>query len=721
MADLGTLRVTLIANLRKFTAGMKQGIANVKRFSQTVVSSMRKATRSIAQFVLRAGRSLTKFAKKWVRRAIIALGALAVASVKMAANAEESENLVRESFLGMTDAVIRWSERLQKELGLDAIQLRKQAGFFNLLTVSMGATEEQAFKVSTSLTELAADMASFRNQNFENIFNAMRSGMVGMTRPLQNLGINIKENAVDQLLLKMGVDRTAESLTEQERVLARYIAILQATEKDTGDLAHTYDSFTNVIRVMVTNTKILTRELGETLKNAITPLAIRMRDWLLENRGDVAEWFKEVVDKFMDFTAFFTGGTWSQGLERGLALTLQLFSGFGAVVTSLFKDVFTNIGANIGVWMNQAIALSLERRKLMQQALIGQGFSPTVARLTRGAASLGIATRGQLSALEKARKEIETKLKHFRETTLKVAFPEAEGVGTALDTLKEKWLEIAKAMKTATEEGKKLRAEQDKIFAEGQAERDARNAKLRAESKARLRAALADARVEFAELLEANRQAAEGISASWQHTGETIKAVITSANDSIKNSFADMLVSMAQEMDNFGDFAEEFIVNVMKAIARMQAELVAARILGSTATGGLGGGDVLGNVLNFLAGGLGKVASATKDIAGAAAPGVQGPVLGFSRGGVVKPVYAANGFAARGTDTVPAMLTPGEMVLPKEIVELISNRGRSLNINVNAIDAQGTAQWLNNNKRMIAGMMGETSRGNNPSSRRLRR
>jgi hypothetical protein len=35
----------------------------------------------------------------------------------------------------------------------------------------------------------------------------------------------------------------------------------------------------------------------------------------------------------------------------------------------------------------------------------------------------------------------------------------------------------------------------------------------------------------------------------------------------------------------------------------------------------------------------------------------------FVAGGVVRPIYAATGFAPRGTDTVPAMLTPGERVL----------------------------------------------------------
>jgi class 3 adenylate cyclase len=39
--------------------------------------------------------------------------------------------------------------------------------------------------------------------------------------------------------------------------------------------------------------------------------------------------------------------------------------------------------------------------------------------------------------------------------------------------------------------------------------------------------------------------------------------------------------------------------------------------------------------------------------------------LGFSKGGIV---YAAQGTLAKGTDTVPAMLTPGELVVPRDMV-----------------------------------------------------
>lgn len=49
-----------------------------------------------------------------------------------------------------------------------------------------------------------------------------------------------------------------------------------------------------------------------------------------------------------------------------------------------------------------------------------------------------------------------------------------------------------------------------------------------------------------------------------------------------------------------------------------------------------------------------------------------GSALGFASGGLV-PAYAASGmFVPRGTDTVPAMLTPGELVVPTDLVSQLA-------------------------------------------------
>lgn len=90
---------------------------------------------------------------------------------------------------------------------------------------------------------------------------------------------------------------------------------------------------------------------------------------------------------------------------------------------------------------------------------------------------------------------------------------------------------------------------------------------------------------------------------------------------------------------------------------------------------------------------------------------IQQTARGYAKGGIVKPVYAQAGFIPRGTDTVPAMLTPGEMVLPTDITSRLMDMikgtrmnvgmgggGLTLNVNVtgNMIDSEERAEGLSN-------------------------
>lgn len=82
------------------------------------------------------------------------------------------------------------------------------------------------------------------------------------------------------------------------------------------------------------------------------------------------------------------------------------------------------------------------------------------------------------------------------------------------------------------------------------------------------------------------------------------------------------------------------------------------RLISSFGGGGGGGGGPF-----RVGGALGQVGGAISRGGKAVAK-----ALGLSDGGLV-PAYAADGmFVPKGTDTVPAMLTPGEMVIPRDMV-----------------------------------------------------
>ena len=673
MADLGTLRVTLIANLRKFVAGMKTGIAHVKRFSTAVVSGMKRAAAAVARFALNAGRSLAAFASKWLKRAAIAMVAFAAASIKMAIDVEEAENLIRVSFKEMTGSVIDWSKNLQRELGLNANTLQRQAGLLNLLTKSMGLTTEEAFRLSTSITEVAVHVASLRNVGLEETLEKMRSGLLGMARPLKDIGINVDENAIKNMLWNEGIKDSVETMTQAQKIMARYALILQAAEEDIGDLARTADDTQNVIRIFVEQVKLLMEEMGAHLLPIVNAVAISMRNWLIENREDIVIWFGEVVGKLQAFIDFLRTD-YQQGMAGSLEIMIVVAKAIVDGIVAVFKDGFERIGIDSITWILSGWKRGLDKLKRGAMALgntIKSGirgvFGFDSGELKEG---IDVGTEA-MSNFDKVLLEAQTKIRAIIQATKEFG---ATNVQTEeeLAALKEKAIIREKELAAINEASIARRSAALKQVMED------------------LRQNLAGSREQMAEIMEEADKATVVTLTNWQAMWKDAAGSIVG---SMRTAWADAILQAKS--------STEIIAALVQQMARSIIEA---------------------SFTAFVQPGISSIFSA---IAGAAVGPQRSPATRnaqfFSGGGIVKPVFAANGFSARGTDTVPAMLTPGEMVLPKEIVELLGSSGRNITFNVNAIDAQGTAQWLNNNKRLIAGMVYDTNRGNNPAARRLGR
>ena len=68
--------------------------------------------------------------------------------------------------------------------GIGELQAKQFAGTLGAMTKSMGLTDEAVYDMSTNLTQLAGDMASFYNLDTEEAFEKIRAGISGETEPL---------------------------------------------------------------------------------------------------------------------------------------------------------------------------------------------------------------------------------------------------------------------------------------------------------------------------------------------------------------------------------------------------------------------------------------------------------------------------------------------------------------------------------------------------------
>ena len=179
------MAVTLEELQIKFTAqmgGLQSDLNSVKKQLSGMTASINSTSNSFAGLA----RTAKLFIGTFVVRGLVKVGQ---AALSMANEAVESENLFSESMRGMAGAAREWSDQLGDSLGLNAYVLRKNVGTFNVMFKSMGVGEQKAFEMSTALTELAEDMASFYNLPSEEAFTKLRAGITGETEPLKRLGI----------------------------------------------------------------------------------------------------------------------------------------------------------------------------------------------------------------------------------------------------------------------------------------------------------------------------------------------------------------------------------------------------------------------------------------------------------------------------------------------------------------------------------------------------
>ena len=239
-----------------------------------------KANQTISGLKTSADKSASgvSTAFKKLKTGIVALGIGKVIkdSIQSGMDAIETESLFDTVMGDSKDAVKAWSNDMANALGLSAINMQKNIGVIYNMTSSMGVAEENALKMSKGISILTEDMASFYNLDSAEAFNKLRAGLTGETEPLKALGILVDENTVKQVAYSKGIAENGAELTNQQKVLARYVAILQQTGNAQGDLAKTLSSPSNQLRSLKQNVV----NLGISFSNFLMPVISAVLPWL---------------------------------------------------------------------------------------------------------------------------------------------------------------------------------------------------------------------------------------------------------------------------------------------------------------------------------------------------------------------------------------------------------------------------------------------------------
>lgn len=188
----------------------------------------------------------------------------------------EASNLFGVSMKGLTGEASTFINKMETLLGIDPTEAMNNMATIQGLTTSFGVASDKAYVLSKNLTQLGYDLASLKNIPVAESFTKIQAAISGELEPIRRLGVDISNARLQQELLNLGYSQSVSTLSQADKAVLRYIAIMKQTTDAQGDFARTLSSPANMIRILQAQLNSLARAVGSllypALKSILPPL-----------------------------------------------------------------------------------------------------------------------------------------------------------------------------------------------------------------------------------------------------------------------------------------------------------------------------------------------------------------------------------------------------------------------------------------------------------------
>ena len=269
---------SVIIDTRMDTTGVRNGVSAIKQSFNGLGSAVKKIGLLIGGAF--AVGKLAQFGKE---------------CVELGSDLAEVQNVVDVTFTTMSDKVNEFAKNAMTSAGLSETMAKQYVGTFGAMSKSFGFSEAQAYDMSTALTQLTGDVASFYNISQDLAYIKLKSVFTGETETLKDLGVVMTQSALDQYALANGYGKTTSAMTEQEKVALRLDFVQKQLSAASGDFIRTSDSWANQVRVMQLQMQSLKATVGQGLINIFTPV-LKVINILLGKLATLANAFKSFTE-----------------------------------------------------------------------------------------------------------------------------------------------------------------------------------------------------------------------------------------------------------------------------------------------------------------------------------------------------------------------------------------------------------------------------------------
>lgn len=282
MANIANLAINLTARTSAFERRMRKSQSTIKRFSGGV---------------LRVGRLLAKFS---TIAAVAGIGVLTLSLKKFISAASDAQEIAGKFdvvFGDLAGEANKWAADFGKAVGRSNQETKKWLASLQDLFVPLGFTRKEGLKLSSQLTKLAVDVASFNNAVDDDVLRDFKSALVGNHETVRKYGIIISETTLKAEAMRQGLLKNKKVLTDLEKVNLRLNMIIKGTVDAQGDAIRTGDSYANQIKRLQSNILNLQETLGKKLLPVFTDVVAKLNEFLQDeaNINKITTAFKNMA------------------------------------------------------------------------------------------------------------------------------------------------------------------------------------------------------------------------------------------------------------------------------------------------------------------------------------------------------------------------------------------------------------------------------------------
>ena len=151
----------------------------------------------------------------------------------------ENLNLFTVSMGEYAEEAKRYAETVQDALGIDFSEWIRNQAMFMRVGNGFGIVSDKAAIMSKNLTQLGYDLSSYYNVTVEEAMLKLQSGFSGEPEPLRRWGYAIEQATLQQIAYNNGITQSIDTMTQAQKAMLRYVAIMDQSKDAMGDLSRT--------------------------------------------------------------------------------------------------------------------------------------------------------------------------------------------------------------------------------------------------------------------------------------------------------------------------------------------------------------------------------------------------------------------------------------------------------------------------------------------------